>query len=129
MHHFDVFLTFRKITGIFGKNGGHLGFGSHFEFCYHKNVYAWNFVLLPCISVCDFVLIRGMYYELELETWFLGQIWSNFYIWPQRVRSILWNFKKRIYMLVYEAKLHVCANFCPNRTYPIRMTSQNVFFW
>jgi hypothetical protein len=39
------------------KNGGHLGFGGHFEFYDSQNMYARNIVLILCKFLGDFVLI------------------------------------------------------------------------
>jgi len=45
--------------------------------------------------------------------------------------QILWNFKNAIKLtcsFVLKPKLLVCDNFCPHRTYRIRMISQNVIW-
>ncbi len=44
------------------------------------------------------------------------------------MRSILRNFKKRHYALVFRVKLLGCGNFCPNQACLIRTTSQNEIF-
>ncbi len=52
----------------FVENGGHLGFGGHFEFCNHENVNTGHIVVILCMSMCAFVLIRHTHFEL-LPKW------------------------------------------------------------
>ena len=65
---------------ILENNGGHLGFAGHFEFCDHEHFYVGHIVLIQCMFVCDFVLIRLTDFKLEAKMWFWDQISCQ--IWP-----------------------------------------------
>ena len=62
---------------FFDKNGGHLGFGGHFELCDNEKFYVGHIVWIQCMSICDFVLIRFTDFELEAKTRILDQISSQ----------------------------------------------------
>ena len=94
-----------------------------------KNYITGLFLWPSWLFVPILVQFKQAEHARQAKTWFWGQIWPKFDLWPLPYEVNLAKFEKRLYRLLFRVKFLVCANFGPDRTCWTWTIRQKLIFW